>query len=171
MYKLRELQKDDIIILNTWRNDPELISCLGAPFRYINQDVDYAWYESYMKSRNTSVRCAILSDEDKFIGLVSLINIDHLNQSGEFHIMIGDPENKGKGAGTFATREILSHAFLNLNLQRVELTVLDSNMKAIALYEKIGFIREGTKRMAKYKNGRFVDMHIYSILRSEYIGM
>ena len=168
MFKLRELERDDIPILNKWRNDPELISCLGAPFRFINQDVDYAWFDSYMKSRNTAVRCAIINESNDFIGMVSLVGIDHLNQSAEFHIMIGDPDSKGKGAGTFATKKILHHAFFNLNLHRVELTVLDTNQTAILFYKKIGFVREGTKRKAKYKNGSFVDMHLYSMIKGEF---
>ena len=169
MYKLRELQKDDIPTLNKWRNDPELIACLGAPFRFINQDVDYAWFNSYMNSRNKNVRCAILNKNNNMIGVVSLVNIDHLNQSCELHIMIGDTVNREKGAGSFAVKEMLKHAFMNLNLQRVELTVLDTNKEAISFYEKVGFTKEGTKRMAQYKNGEFVDMQLYSILRFEFI--
>lgn len=35
MYQLRELERRDLEAINTWRNDSELISLLGAPFRYI----------------------------------------------------------------------------------------------------------------------------------------
>jgi hypothetical protein len=49
MYKLRELRKEDILKINKWRNDSELINHLGAPFRYINLDVDYRWYDNYMQ--------------------------------------------------------------------------------------------------------------------------
>lgn len=170
MYRLRELVRDDVRIINEWRNDPELVACLGAPYRYINTDVDYAWYEAYMKNRSTAVRCAIIDEStNELIGLVSLVAIDHLNQSGEFHILIGKGKDQGKGAGSFATKEMLKHAFLNLNLHRVELTVLASNKIAIRLYEKIGFKCEGTKRKAKFKNGAFVDMHLYAVLREEYL--
>ena len=170
MYKLRELCRDDMKIINEWRNNPEIISCLGAPYRYINPEVDNSWYDNYLKNRATAVRCAIFDeDTSKLVGIVSLVGIDHLNQSAEFHILIGSEANQGKGAGTFATKEILKHAFLNLNLHRVELTVLESNKRAIRLYEKIGFVREGTKRAAKYKNGAFVDMYIYSLLKDEYL--
>lgn len=169
MFKLRELLREDMQVINTWRNDPELIACLGAPFRYINMDVDNNWYDNYLKNRMTAVRCAIVKRENcELIGLVSLVGIDHLNQSAEFHIMIGNAEQQGKGAGTFATKEMLNHAFNNLNLRRVELTVLDSNTRAQHLYEKIGFVREGTKRVSKFKNGTFVDMHMYAILREEF---
>ena len=82
--------------------------------------------------------------------------------------MIGNDENRGKGAGTFATKEMLNHAFYNLNLHRVELTVLDDNSRAINLYEKVGFVKEGTKRQCNFKQGKFVDMHMYSMLREEF---
>lgn len=169
MYRLREIEKKDIITINNWRNDTKLIQNLGAPYRYINIDVDEKWYSDYMNSRNRQVRCAIVGDDDMILGLVSLVSIDHLNQSAEFHIMIGTEENQGKGVGMFATTEMLRHAFFNLNLNRIELTVLENNFRAQKLYEKVGFIREGIKRKAKYKNGCFIDMYMYSILKDDFI--
>ena len=82
--------------------------------------------------------------------------------------MIGEAETRGKGAGSFATKTMLEHAFFNLNLQRVELEVLDDNKEAQKLYEKCGFVFEGKKRKARYKSGRFVDTRLYSILKEEY---
>ena len=170
MYRLRELRREDMPKINEWRNDSELIDFLGAPFRYINLDVDYRWYDNYMQNRNVTIRCAIVKaeNEDDILGLVSLVNINFINQSAEFHIMIGDPTNRGKGIGFFATSEILYHAFNNMNLNRIELGVLGSNFHAIKLYEKIGFKREGVKRKSTYKNGKFVDMIMMAILKEEF---
>ena len=75
MYRLRELERQDMTIINSWRNNPEIINQLGAPFRYINQDVDDEWFSNYMRNRNAAVRCVVLADE-KVIRLVSLTNID-----------------------------------------------------------------------------------------------
>lgn len=169
MFKLRELEKKDLEAINIWRNDKTLISCLGAPFRYINFDVDEKWFDNYMANRSSVVRCSIVSDDnDKILGLITIASIDYLNQSAVLHIMIGDKENHGKGIGTFAVTEMLKHAFYNLNLHRVELTVLSSNIAAQKLYEKCGFIREGTKRQAVFKNGKFVDMYYYAILKEDF---
>ena len=169
MFYLRELEYKDLPYINKWRNDPELISLLGAPFRYINLDVDVKWYESYMANRGNAVRCAIVEDgRDDILGLISLVTVNYMNQSAELHIMIGDNENQGRGVGTFAVQEMLSHAFNNMNLQRVELSVLEDNERAKHLYEKCGFVYEGCKRKAKYKHGKFVDMLMYAILKSEY---
>lgn len=169
MYRLRELERKDMEEINHWRNDPELVALLGAPFRFINSDVDNRWYENYMGNRGNTIRCAITEEEsDEILGLVSLVSIDYLNQSAEFHLMVGEQRNRGKGVGTFAIQAMLHHAFANMNLQRVELTVVEGNKAAIRLYEKTGFIYEGRKRMAKYKNGKFVDMLVYAVIRSEY---
>ena len=169
MYKLRELERDDIKKINRWRNDPNLIACLGAPYRFINEDVDSDWYDKYMHARNNSVRCAIVDEEkeSEVLGLISLLNINYINRCGEIHIMIGGSENRGKGLGTFAVNAMIDHAFYNLNLRRIELGVLETNTAAIRLYEKTGFIREGTKRSSNYKNGKYVSMIIMGLLKED----
>lgn len=169
MFKLRELEKRDLPAINRWRNDKEIIDCLGAPYRFINLEVDESWYASYMGNRGNAVRCAITEDSnDEILGLVSLTSIQFLNQSAEFHIMIGDSKNQNRGIGTFAVKEMLHHAFYHMNLHRIELSVLETNQRAIHLYEKCGFVREGIKRKCSYKNGGFVNMYIYSILKNEF---
>ena len=168
MYRLREIDKEDMTIINSWRSSKELIDHLGAPFRYINKEVDFKWFENYMQNRGTNIRCSILNEEEQVLGLVSLTNIDRMNQTAVFHIMIGDSTHRDKGIGSYATNEILRHAFYDMNLNRVELTVLESNNRAIALYEKLGFKKEGIKREAVYKNGEFVNMILMAILKSEY---
>lgn len=171
MYKLRELERKDMPIVNSWRSDPELIRNLGSPFRYINPDVDEKFFDNYMANRGNTVRCAIVSDtSDVIMGLITLANINQFNQSAVLHIMIGEKSNQEKGLGTFAVTAMLEHAFYNLNLRRIELDVLAYNERAIHLYEKVGFKREGTKRKAVYKNGEFVDMHFYALLKDEYQG-
>ena len=153
-----------------WRNDEEVIGSLGAPFRYINPETDRRWFENYMQNRSRAVRLAICTEEDdRILGLASLLDIDQLNQSCTIHMMIGR-ENQGKGAGTFGMRELTRHAFRNLNLRRVELEVLESNSRGIHIYEKLGYVREGCKRQAVYKQGRFRNVLLYSALRDEFQG-
>ena len=172
MYQLRELERKDLERINRCRNDPDLIALLGAPFRFINLDVDVAWFENYMRNRGNTIRCAIVRQgEDKILGLVTLASIDYLNQSAEFHIMIGDPAEQGHGAGTFAVQSMLRHAFYNMNLHRVELTVLAENQRAQHVYEKCGFHREGAKRQSHYKSGRFHDMYCYAVLKDEFVAI
>lgn len=170
MYLLRELRRSDLPTINAWRADRELISRLGAPYRFINEEVDERWFNAYMDRRGSAVRCAIVDAEkpSDILGLVSLCDIDNLNRSCEFHIMIGDKNQRGKGMGYFAITEILRHAFDDLNLNRVELKVLPDNEPALALYRKAGFTQEGILRRYAFKNGEYRDTVIMSILREEW---
>ena len=168
MYKLREIEKKDIEIINKWRKNEELIQNLGATYRYINLDVENKWYDNYLVNRNTTVRCAITMEDDDIIGLITLANIDNVNRTAVLHIMIGEEENCGKGVGSFAISKMLSHAFLDLNLNRVELEVLTQNIRAKKTYEKLGFKYEGTKREAYFKNGNYNDVEIMAILKKDF---
>ena len=168
-YFLREIEKNDLHIINQWRNDKELIDLLGNNFIYIAGEVDEAWYGNYLRNRDTAVRPAITDrgQSDLLIGTVQLTGIHPINRSAEFSIMIGNKSYWSKGAGLFSTKAILEHGFRNLNLNRIFLTVIDSNHRAIRMYEKAGFKREGVMREAIFKNGVFVNTIIMSILKCE----
>ena len=169
--KLREIERNDIKEINKWRRDPELIALLGSTYRYINEEVDLSWFDTYMKSRNNCVRCAIVEEgeEAAILGCVNLLNIDRTNSCADFSIMIGDTQNRGKGLGSFATKEMLRHAFYDLNLHRVQLQVLTLNNRAINMYLKCGFVEEGIRRKAIFKNGRYIDIMMMSVLREDYV--
>lgn len=170
MFILRELERGDIPVINSWRRNRALIASLGAPFRYIGAEIDEAWFDSYLKNRGNTVRCAIVDSslsEDPLIGLVTLAGIDWVSRRATLHIMIGSQSNQGRGAGTFAVQEMLRHAFDDFGLHRVELDVLEDNAAAIHVYEKVGFKREGTRREAAFKCGRWVDLIHMGILSAD----
>jgi RimJ/RimL family protein N-acetyltransferase len=55
-----------------------------------------------------------------------------------------------------------------MNLHRVGLTVFAYNERARALYEKMGFVHEGTQRERLHRDGERYDMLDYGILRREW---
>ncbi len=168
MYKLRELERRDISSINKWRRDVDLVKNLGGGYRFVGEDVDNAWFDRYLQSRDNSVRIAITDEDDMILGCVYLLNIDNINLSADLHIMIGESCNRGKGIGTYAVTSVVEHAFYNLNLHRIQLEVLEYNSVARTLYKKIGFKEEGIKRKAVYKNGEYFDELIMALLREDY---
>ncbi len=166
---LRELERGDLLQLNKWRNDKEIIDLLGNNFLFINQSVDEEWFQNYLQTRDKNVRLAItVADTEEYIGNVNLLNIHQINLSAELSILIGNKDYQNKGAGPQAMQHMLEHGFNNLNLNRIYLTVLKDNEYAIKTYEKAGFVPEGVQRQAIFKNVRFYDMVMMGILREEF---
>jgi RimJ/RimL family protein N-acetyltransferase len=167
--RLRELERRDVPVINRWRQNRALTASIGAPHRHIGIEVDEKWFESYLQRRGTDVRCAVCVDEEpELIGLTSLTGIDPVHKHAEYHMLVGDRAEHGRGVGTFATREMVRHAFHDLNLHRVYVYILASNVGARRMCENAGFRLEGTMREAAFKEGAYHDVHLMGVLPSEF---
>ncbi|MFC5475988.1 GNAT family N-acetyltransferase [Paraherbaspirillum soli] len=166
---VRELQRSDMAVVNRWRNRQELVADLGGVFRFVGEEVDEKWFDHYLSVRNNNVRLAICDERtQQTIGLVYLLGIDWINRAGECAIWIGEAEARGRGVGLAAMQQLLNHAFNDLNLHRIHLTVLANNQRALGLYKKVGFVEEGFLRQAVFKDGRYQDLIQMAILAHEF---
>ena len=105
--------------------------------RFIGLDVDLKWYEQYLASRGTTVRCAVcLAGSGALVGMVSLTRIDYVHRNAEFHIVIGDRAVQRRGVGTAAARAMVRHAFHDLNLHRLYVSILLGNVSSIRTCER-----------------------------------
>ena len=66
---------------------------------------------------------------------------------------------QGKGVGSALMRAALELADGWLELTRLELTVYTDNLPALKLYEKFGFVLEGTHRQYAFRDGASVDAY------------
>jgi RimJ/RimL family protein N-acetyltransferase len=120
------------------------------------------------KAADTIVLAIRLVDGDELVGTVGYYEIEWSNQVAWLGLGIGDRSHWGQGIGSEAMQLALRYAFYELNLYRVQLTVIDYNARAIALYEKSGFKREGVFRQFGQRDGRRYDMILYGLLRPEW---
>lgn len=167
MLEMRELKRSDVLVINSWRADRDTINNLAAPFRFIGSEVDELWFDSYLQSRDRTIRCVTVeaSSPNTPLCLTTLSGIDWINRSAVLHIMVAPGETRGKGVGTFSVQRIVEHAFFDMGLSRIELEVLEENTRARHLYEKLGFEYEGSRRAAVFKNGKYVDLLIMAKLQ------
>jgi putative acetyltransferase len=75
----------------------------------------------------------------------------------------GDFHNRGVGNALMVAMIELADQWLGL--ERVELEVYTDNLAAIHLYEKFGFLKEGTARMCVRRAGAYIDAYYMARLR------
>jgi RimJ/RimL family protein N-acetyltransferase len=109
-----------------------------------------------------------LHSSDELVGEVALTDIDRVNRNANIRIAIDHPEHQGKGYGQEALLLMLDYGFGVLNLHRIDLEVFAFNPRAIHVYEKLGFVREGVRRDALFYDHQYHDAIIMSMLEEEY---
>lgn len=104
------------------------------------------------------------------IGEAVLLDADAPNRTIGFRIALWDPATRGQGFGHEAAALLVDFAFRSLGFNRVELDVFAFNERARRLYERLGFVHEGTRREALIWDGERVDCHIMALLARDYLG-
>lgn len=169
LVSLAALTEDDAEHLVRFQRNAGYSRLLDSwPARPRSKDEVVKWVTDEAKNQN-SYHFAIRSVEsDDFLGFAELDGIDWSNGTTGLGIGLGDPENWGKGYGRDAMKLLLNFAFNEMNLHRVGLTVFEYNERARALYEKLGFVLEGTARERLHRDGERYDMLIFGMLRREW---
>ena len=169
MVKLAPLKRESVACFYKWISDPEVIEYSLSAFQQMKtaEQVDN-WFAATLRDAK-SINLGIYSEEtDELIGYAGLSGISTTNQSGEYFILIGEKSLWGKGIGTAVTNQILALGFSTHKLNRIMLTVSESNIGGLKAYAKAGFIVEGRMRSACFRHGLFHDKVVMSVLQSEW---
>lgn len=110
----------------------------------------------------------VLREQDRPIGCVGLHAAAGSPRSRVVGILIGEHDCWSQGFGREAIGLVLDHAFGDLDVHRVQLDVHADNPRAVACYEKLGFVHEGRLREAAFREGRFGDTLVMGILATEW---
>ena len=162
--KLRKLEKKDAPFMLEWMHDNEIASNFRANFKEMTIDKVEVFIEnSYTESDQ---HYAVASDDDEYLGTISLKHIDTVNRCAEYAVCLRKCA-QGTGAAEFATQRLFEIAFSNLRLHRVYLNVYTDNVKANRFYQKMGFLYEGCSRDCLLIDGKFKSLNWYVKLESE----
>lgn len=109
--------------------------------------------------------------KENLIGTAIIYHIDWIARTGELFFFIIDEDNKKSAANNnYTTIEALTKvidvAFKQLNLNKISIEVLANN-KIQSVLEVVGFVAEGIRREAIFKNGSFSDTTVCSIFREK----
>jgi RimJ/RimL family protein N-acetyltransferase len=123
------------------------------------------WYEKLVVDPTIKMY-SIICYTDNCVGVCGLTDIDRLNQRAEFSLYIG-PDYQHKGYAKAALKTLLSHGFMNQNMNVIWGETFEGN-HAYDLFLKLGMKHEGTRRQFYFKEGKHIDAHLVSMTRQEY---
>jgi RimJ/RimL family protein N-acetyltransferase len=167
LVRLRAYEKSDADALFRWFSDEDVTRWLGPP-NFPSRAHQERFIELASASTDDAKYFAIETLDGKLVGDCGLRFINWKSCKAEFFITIGEKQSWGKGLGSDALRIVIRLAFDKMNLNRLWLTVLVDNPRAVRCYEKCGFVREGLLRQESYVDGKYRDVLLMGLLRQDY---
>lgn len=167
---LRPVRAEDADVIDVLiREDPEIARLTGSVHSSTEpaQDMPLAQmreiYGRWAQADDRLVLAVVDNATGDTVGEVVLNDWDEGNRSCGFRTLLG-AAGRGRGLGTEATRLIVEHGLTTMGLHRISLEVYDFNPRARHVYDKVGFVHEGTGREALLFDGEWVDVHYMAIL-------
>lgn len=168
--RLREYRKEDVPLRLTYINDPMVVRNLTPDVPYpLTLEEEEKWFQSITAISDTYKFAIETICDNKFIGGCNISGVDWKNGVATVGIFIGSKEHIGKGYGTDAMNVLIKFVFMQMNINKIRLTVYSYNEAALGCYEKCGFRVEGVLRQEIFRDGKLYDKVAMGLLRQEYL--
>ncbi|KAB2972837.1 GNAT family N-acetyltransferase [Streptomyces sp. SS1-1] len=164
---LRPFTEDDAAVMAEIIEDPDVVRFTGEPSAELTVERLRDWYGSRSAQSDRLDLAVTDRATGELVGEVVLFEWDPRARGCTFRTLIG-PRGRGRGLGTEATRLIVGHGFEQLGLHRIQLEAYGHNARALRVYEKAGFVREGVRREADFRDGRWLDWVLMAVLEQEW---
>lgn len=149
-----------------WRNRNE-VRAWCRQHTLISKDEHKRWLDGLVNDKTVKMFGIVHDGVD--VGVCGFTSINYINRSAEFSLYIG-PEYHKQGFGTAGLNALVKHGFLAFGFNRIWGETFDGN-PAVKTFTKVGMIKEGTLRHSYFKQGKFINSHIYSILAPDFFAM
>jgi len=163
---LGPLLPEDSPLLFQWSNDVDLAHWNG-PYRPVDWVSHSNWFANIGKEQTKAVLAIRRVADSRLVGYIQFANIHPVFRSAEIGIAIGAEIDRGHGYGQEALKLATRFAWNDLNLHRLALLIFGPNERAVKAYAKAGFRHEGLLRQAAFVDGRFVDITVMGLLRTD----
>lgn len=166
---LRPISISDSAAICRLTQDEEILKYTQIPQNNsIRKTKEYITKEDKKVRQGKALHFAITLKEDKqMIGMISLNTINKQHKRTIIGYWLGK-QYRNKGYMQEACRALLSFCFNQLKLNRIQFSCSVENKASQKLIESLNAVFEGIQRQKTYKEGRFHDKRVYSILKEEY---
>ncbi len=109
-----------------------------------------------------------LKVDNKHIGNIKIDPVNAKHGTGEYGIMMGDKSEWNKGYAKEASLAIIDFCFKKMNMRKMTLGVVENNIAAVKLYEKMGFITEGNYKKHVIFEGEYCNVLRMALFNPSY---
>jgi len=163
---LRPMTDADMPVLELTRTDPTEASRFGFYGFRANEDVRRSFAENGLLREDGGLLA--IDVEGEAVGTVGWHRVATAPNSFTWNIGIGLLSSaRGRGYGTQAQRALVRYLLGYTQAHRIEACTESDNYAEQRSLEKAGFTREGVVRGAAFRAGRWRDMVLYSVLRTD----
>lgn len=165
---LREYRAEDLSAIRAWVNDKEVTRYLGGAYRRVQTWEQTEEMLTRRLNGDAGGEAYVISDrqDGKYIGQAELMMIDPVARKAEMAIVLMK-ERQGMGYALESVKLLAKYSFEEMNLNRVWLKCAEKNERAVRLYERAGFRREGVLRNDLYIDGEYQNAVIMGLLKGE----
>jgi len=161
---LRVVEKEDLLLVTEWFNNPELGGEYFSPIQRTRTEM-----EKSFESSPSEIRRFIIEKKDGTkIGFIQHFNVQNpMGKIVEVGYALVQSERR-KGYCSEATTLMVDYLFLSKDIVRVQAYTNVRNVGSQKVLEKVGFKKEGIIRKSGFNRGKWEDECLYSILREEW---
>jgi RimJ/RimL family protein N-acetyltransferase len=109
----------------------------------------------------------ILEVDGRSAGVLAFETANRRSRIAHLHGLMLHPEARGRGIADAAARILVRHLVFDLGFHRVQLEVYGFNERGVRHAERSGFVREGVRRQAYWRHGRWVDGVLFGLVRED----
>lgn len=163
---IREWNIEDADALCQLLNNKNILDNLrdGIPYPYTKKDAE-EFITAMLAADKTKTFAFAITADNKVVGSVGVFRCDNIHfRTAELGYYIGEAY-WGKGIGTSAVMQVCRYVFENTDIIRIFAEPFAYNKASCRVLEKAGFQFEGVLRNNAVKNGRVLDMRMYSLVR------
>ena len=163
---LRAIEEADAATSYEWISDPEVRVHLASRSRPNTEAQSRAFFAN-VDGKSDQVFAIVMRADGLHVGNCGLHDIHAVDRRAALGIVIGQKDQQNRGFGAETVRLLCGHAFDNLGLHKVWLSVYATNPRGLKVYERCGFRVEGRLRDHAFVEGRWVDEIRMGVLREE----
>lgn len=165
---LRALEPEDYKVSVMWRQDPEIWNMLAGTRYFVSEAYEKKWVEDTIYNTKDIKLAVCLVENNLYIGNVYATDFNMINRTCTTHVLIGNKRYWRNGYACEAYSLLLDFIFNERGINRAQAKVLNDNIASLKMHEKCGYKIDGVLREAVFKNGRYKNLVIMSILQAEY---